>query len=98
MNENKSQLATFRVDPALWEAFKAQARKNGKTATDVLNDFVQSYAASEIVPTETPRTDSLDYRIENKVIEAIAPIRQELAELKAALEQQQQPGKSRKAA
>lgn len=99
MSDNKSQLATFRIEPELWEAFKAQARKNGKTASDVLTDFVQSYVdgGSVIAPTETPQLDNLDTRIDEKVGEAIAPLQQELAELRAMLEAQQ-PGKLRRVA
>jgi hypothetical protein len=100
MSDNKSQLATFRIEPELWEAFKAQARKDGKTASDVLIDFVQSYVRGEASPAssaEARDTDNLESRIDEKVGEAIAPIRAELAELRAALEEQQR-GKSRKAA
>jgi len=94
MSNNKSQLATFRIEPELWESFKAQARKNGLTASDVLNDFVQTYVAggSAIAPTEAPQLDNLDSRIDDK----IAPLRAELEEIKAALVKQ--PGKSRKVA
>ena len=83
MSDNKSQLATFRVEPELWEAFKAQARKNGLTASDVLNSFVQSYVSSgsAIAPTEVNQLDNLDARIDEKVIEAIAPLVERLAVL-----------------
>ncbi len=93
MSDNKSQLATFRVEPELWEAFKAQARKNGKTASDVLNEFVQTYAG-DISVSDTQRlgTDNLDSRIDEK----IAPIRAELNEIKAALAKQ--PGKPKRVA
>jgi hypothetical protein len=95
MSDNKSQLATFRVEPELWEAFKAQARKNGKTASDVLNEFVQSYVKVEGIPAsgEQPLgTDNLDSRIDEK----IAPLRAQLDEIKAALAQL--PGKQQKEA
>ncbi len=85
MSDNKSQLATFRVEPELWEAFKAQSRKSGKTASDVLNEFVQNYVSSAIAFTETPQLDNLEARIDERVIEAIAPIKQELEELRAEL-------------
>jgi antitoxin component of RelBE/YafQ-DinJ toxin-antitoxin module len=93
MSDNKSQLATFRVEPELWEAFKAQARKNGLTASDVLNDFVQNYVSSGTIA-EPSQLDNLDVRIEEKVIESLAPIQQELAELKAALAELNNLGKS----
>ncbi|NEP56845.1 MAG: hypothetical protein F6K31_07435 [Symploca sp. SIO2G7] len=86
MSDNKSQLATFRVEPELWEAFKAQARRNGKTASDALNEFVQSYVenAANEMPYST-QIDNLDGVLDEKVENVIAPIRAELAELKAAL-------------
>jgi hypothetical protein len=94
MSDNKSQLATFRVEPELWDAFKAQARKNGKTASDVLNEFVQSYVKAGIPVSNAPRldTDNLDSHIDEK----IAPLRAELDEIKAALAQL--PGKQERAA
>lgn len=85
MSDNKSQLATFRVEPELWEAFKAQSRKGGKTASDVLNEFVQNYVSSTIASTEKPQLDNLETRIDERVIEAIAPIKAELDELRAEL-------------
>lgn len=80
---DKTQLATFRIEPELWEAFKAQARKNGKTASDVLTDFVQTYVAggSAIAPAETLQLDNLDSRIDEKVVQAIAPLVERLAAL-----------------
>jgi hypothetical protein len=82
MSDTKTQLATFRVEPELWKAFKIQARKNGKTASDVLTDFVQNYVTSgEAIASGTIQIDNLDSRIDEK----IAPIRAELAELKAQL-------------
>jgi hypothetical protein len=81
MSDSKSQLATFRIEPELWESFKAQARKNGKTASDVLIDFVQSYVEGggvigrampkAIASTETPQLDNLDSHIDERVAEAI---------------------------
>lgn len=88
MSDIKSQLATFRVEPELWEAFKAQARKDGRTASEVLNEFVQTYIQTRaITPTEAsqPMLDNLETRIDEKVVEALAPIRAELQELKLRL-------------
>lgn len=93
MSDNKSQLATFRVEPERWEAFKAQARKNGKTASDVLNEFVQSYIGDIPVSDATRLgTDNLDSLIDEK----IAPLRAELDEIRSALALQ--PGKPKRAA
>jgi predicted DNA-binding protein len=88
MSDIKSQLATFRVEPELWEAFKAQARKDGRTASEVLNEFVQSYIQTRVITsTEVaqPVLDNLESRIDEKVVEAIAPLRAELEEIKLRL-------------
>ncbi|MFE1746010.1 hypothetical protein [Coleofasciculus sp. H7-2] len=86
MSDTKTQLATFRVEPELWEEFKAQARRNGKTASDALTEFVQGYvSAGDTSPVSNLQLDDIDLHLEEKLNEAIAPIRQELAELKAEL-------------
>jgi predicted DNA-binding protein len=89
MSDIKSQLATFRVEPELWEAFKAQARKDGRTASEVLNEFVQSYIQTRVITSTTevaqPVLDNLESRIDEKVVEAIAPLRAELEEIKLRL-------------
>lgn len=87
MSDTKTQLATFRIEPDLWEEFKAQARRNGKTASDALTDFVQNYVTAGDVPTAAfpVELDNIESRLDEKVTEAIAPIRQELAELRAEL-------------
>ena len=41
--KEKSQLATFRVEPELWKRFKAKCIQNGKNASQVLTDFLVSY-------------------------------------------------------
>lgn len=83
MSDNKSQLATFRIEPELWDSFKSQARKSGKTASDVLIELVQGYV--EGASTELPRIDNLDERIDERVVEAITPLKAELDELRAQL-------------
>ncbi len=84
MSDTKTQLATFRVEPELWKAFKIQARKNGKTASDVLTDFVQSYVTSEDVIALTKTAQQID-NLDSRIDEKIAPIRTELAEQRAQL-------------
>ena len=62
----------------MWKAFKTQARKNGKTASNVLTDFLQNYVTGgDAIASDTIEIDNLDSRIDEK----IAPIRAELAEL-----------------
>ncbi|MEQ9236731.1 hypothetical protein [Coleofasciculus chthonoplastes] len=39
----KAKTATIRIEPELWEQFKQEARKQGRTASDVIIDFVQQF-------------------------------------------------------
>ena len=83
MSDNKTQLATFRIESELWDGFKAQARRNGKTASDVLNEFVRAYVEkAEPIPSQI---DNLDELIDDKIEDVVSPIRAELAELKTLL-------------
>ncbi len=68
MNRNEKTLATFRIENQKWEAFKAEARKNGSTASEVLLEFVNSYVEHKPAPTNTapqPGIDNLDKLIES---------------------------------
>lgn len=85
-------LATFRLDPELWEAFKLQARKNGQTASDALTDFVKGYVAGTDTRPSQPETSNLD-NLDARIDERINPLRAELTELRAVLEEHL-PGKS----
>mgnify|MGYP000167501832 CR=1 FL=1 len=82
MSDTRSQLATFRIEPDVWEAFKAQARRNGKTASDVLNEFCKSYSeGSGEAIASTERIDDIDSRIDEKLL----PLQQQLDELRGLL-------------
>lgn len=45
MKDKDKTLATFRVEPKQWEAFKATASDESSNASAVLNDFVAWYLA-----------------------------------------------------
>jgi hypothetical protein len=46
-------LATFRLDPALWSAFKNMAAASGSNASAVLTEFVRSYLAPQPINEST---------------------------------------------
>lgn len=83
MSDKQQQLATFRLPLKLWEAFKAQARRNGLTASEVLTNYVQDYVGG-VGPSSQPELENLD-NLDARIDEKITPIREELAELRAAL-------------
>jgi antitoxin component of RelBE/YafQ-DinJ toxin-antitoxin module len=68
----KSALATFRVDPEVWKRFKAKCCQNGKRASQVLTDFLESYI-------EDDQTSGALEQLEGKLTE----ISTELAQIKA---------------
>lgn len=45
MKDKDKTLATFRINPKQWEAFKAMASGEGSNASAILNDFVGWYLA-----------------------------------------------------
>lgn len=72
-------LATFRLDPDKWEAFKTLASEENSNATNMLLDFIDwcldGNRISKGKPKTTkaqPRPDNLDERIEALVNERIA--------------------------
>lgn len=55
-------LATFRIEPEQWEAFKEMAANKGTNASAVLNELVSWYLAGNDVNTSS---DHLDRDIDN---------------------------------
>lgn len=54
-------LATFRIDPLVWEAFKNMAAASGSNASAILTEFVRSYVApNSQSPTPNPQPLHLD--------------------------------------
>jgi hypothetical protein len=56
--KDKSQLATFRIDPETWEAFKRKARQKGATASEELVKFVESYLEGDSIPVQPVSIES----------------------------------------
>jgi hypothetical protein len=90
MTDNKT-LATFRLDAQLWEAFKAEATKNGTNASAALIAYCRDYVGEtsrqvsgsridkcidEVSPSIS--IDNLDKRIDRQVQDAMAEARAEL--------------------
>lgn len=57
-------LATFRIDPQEWEAFKNMAAASGSNASAVLTEFVRSYLAPN---SQSPHLDNLDTAIDERL-------------------------------
>ena len=86
MTDNKT-LATFRLDVQLWEAFKAEAAKNGTNASAVLIAYCRDYVSAASRQVSSSRIDentspididNLDERIDKSVQDAMAETRAEL--------------------
>lgn len=61
-------LATFRIDPQEWEAFKNMAVASGSNASAVLTEFVRSYLApNSQSPTPNPQPLHLDTAIDERL-------------------------------
>lgn len=82
MTDNKT-LATFRLDVQLWEAFKAEAVKNGTNASAVLIAYCKDYVSGASRQLSSSRIDentsviiinidNLDERIDKSVQDAVA--------------------------
>ena len=69
---NEMALATFKVLTSKWEKFKAISKSKGKTASFILNEFIdQTIAAEENLPPK-PSPDTVN--IQNEIRKAIAPL------------------------
>jgi len=82
-------LATFRIDPDLWEQFKTQAANNGTNASAALIKFCRDYAngvyiqssrqsLDEIEASIYTNSENLDERIDKRVLDAVADARTDL--------------------
>lgn len=86
MTDDKT-LATFRLESGLWEAFKAEAAKNGTNASAVLIAYCRDYVSEASRQVSSSRIDentsvididNLDERIDKRVQDAVADARDEL--------------------
>lgn len=82
-------LATFRIDPDLWEQFKSQAANNGTNASAALIEFCRDYANGVYIQSSRQSLDEnevsiytnsqdLDERIDKRVLDAVADARTDL--------------------
>lgn len=77
-----SKLATFKIDPELWEEFKGKAGN----ASEVLKAFVEQYVAGNIgldLNSGTITQQELDERIEAVLNKRLADIEERLGKLNA---------------
>ena len=45
---NDKTLATFKIEPDQWEAFKSKANDSGSNASAMLKDFISAYLSGRI--------------------------------------------------
>jgi len=89
-------LATFRVEAEQWQAFKAKAAEDGKNATALLLQWVSMYLDGKLDVSLDSTQQHLDNNLDNnldtvlsgldiRIDSAIAPLQQQIDELKAEL-------------
>jgi hypothetical protein len=85
-------LATFKIDPDHWEAFKFKANESGSNASALLKDFISAYLSDRIDLKQDGSIDTLaglDKKIEavlDRVMgERLEEVRDELGKLTASL-------------
>jgi len=79
-------LATFRIDPQQWEAFKNLASESGSNASALLLEFVRSTLSSNQIST-SPHSSSpthLDDKIE-RIDSQLGELRSQMEELRGKL-------------
>lgn len=71
--QDDKTLATFRVENQIWEAFKQKSKKQGMNASSVLNQFIKTYVAKDLIKNEEidisneTITPHLEQAIEDKI-------------------------------
>lgn len=88
MSGDSKQLATFRLDSELWEAFKQEARRNGKSASDVLVEFVASYvknASGAAIQQIDNLEKLLESHLDELLSDRLSPLTSRIAALEEAL-------------
>jgi len=85
-------LATFKIEPDQWEAFKSKASDSGSNASAMLKDFISAYLSGRIDLKQDGSIDtlaSLDSKIEAVLDRVMAgkldEVRDELGKLTASL-------------
>lgn len=86
-------LATFRIEPEQWEAFKEMASSKGTNASAVLNELVSWYLAGNQVDSSDSNLDrniddiddEIDKRIDEKLDKKLETLQAQLEELRGKL-------------
>lgn len=79
-------LATFRIEPEKWEAFKALATSNGSNASAVLIDFIETCLATNRIHIESSASttnfnlDDINVLIDKRIKHHLSKVRFELEE------------------
>lgn len=79
----ESKLATFKIDPQLWDEFKAKASVNKSNASAVLKTFVEQYLRGSLDPNLDGNLDSIEQHIDARIDERLRDIDERLGELSA---------------
>lgn len=80
----KDRLATFRIDPDLWEAFKNKANSNQTSASALLNNFIRAYLADRVEFTTQDIEQQIEAIASRIVDERFREVSDRLGELSAA--------------
>lgn len=79
-----SKLATFKIDPTLWNEFKAKAAAQNSNASAVLKTFIEGYVNDRIDSSIYSNIDDIEALIDNRIDERLRGIDERLGELSAA--------------
>ncbi|MEH2214662.1 hypothetical protein [Nostoc sp.] len=84
-----SKLATFRIEPEKWEAFKSLVTNQGTSASAVLDEFIDKCLAERRIASDvsTPVGDNsnLINFIDKRIEESLVEVRSQLEELRGKL-------------
>ena len=80
----ESKLATFKIDPQLWDEFKAKAIAHNSNASAVLKAFVEAYVSDRVDLSIDANQDGIEALIDARIDERLRGIDQRLGELNAA--------------
>jgi hypothetical protein len=85
MYRTMSKLATFRVEDEQWEVFQQEAKKRGVSASSLLQDFVAWINQGNELPQMPDASHLLESDIDKRIEAKIAPVLEELAQLRVSL-------------
>jgi hypothetical protein len=96
----ETTLATFKINPVLWDGFKIWATTHGTNAAEVLRYLIKEcieerIAAPDGVEAHQQAIAGIDERIDSRLVEKLSPLLAELAELRRMVEKPQRNKRSR---